>query len=80
MRVSVKRWGELQIKKQGNGKNNFDSSRSFSIINTKNEYTLDELKTIYEIVTNLTEKYRYDELKKLLMESKECDRPKNTQK
>jgi len=72
MHVDSKRWGEVSIKKQAKegGKNNFDSTRSFSIINSPNHYDINQLKEIYEIVTNLTEKYSFDELKKILINQK----------
>ena len=68
MRVSTKRWGEVTIKKQGEKKNKFDQTKSFSIINSINEYSIEELKEIMEIVVNLTEKYSYKELKYILIE------------
>jgi len=68
MRVDSKRWGEVQIKKQDTerGKNHFDSTRSFSIVSSPNLYDINQLKEIYEIVTNLSEKYSFVELKKML--------------
>jgi hypothetical protein len=66
MRVANKRWGEVTIKKQGEEKNKFDKTKSFSIIKYKNEYTLEQLKEIFEIVTNLTDNYTCEELRRLL--------------
>lgn len=66
MRVVDKRWGEVTIKKQGEEKNKFDKSKSFSIIKSKNEYTTEQLKEILQIATNLTDKYKFEELLKHL--------------
>ena len=66
MRVANKRWGEVTIKKQGEEKNRFDKTKSFSIIKSKNEYTLEQLKEIFEIVTNLTDNYTFEELGRIL--------------
>jgi len=66
MRVANKRWGEVTIKKQGEEKNKFDKTKSFSIIKYKNEYTLEQLKKISEIVTNLTDNYTFEELRRIL--------------
>jgi hypothetical protein len=63
MLVSTGRWGEVTIKKQGESKNIFDKTKSFSIMNTTNEYTLEQLHEIYTIVTNLSEKYKFNALK-----------------
>ncbi len=69
MRVDSRRWGEVSIKKQGKegGKNNFDSTRSFSIVSSPNLYDINQLKEIYELVTNLTEKYSFQDIKKILI-------------
>ena len=67
MRVDIGRWGEVTIKKQGKAKNKFDKTRSFSIVNTKHEYTIDQLHEIYTILTNLSEKYDFNELKNELI-------------
>jgi len=66
MRVADKRWGEVTIKKQGEEKNKFDKTKSFSIIKSKNEYTIEQLKEILEIVTDLTDKYEFGELRRIL--------------
>jgi len=66
MRVANKRWGEVTIKKQGEEKNKFDKTKSFSIIKYKNEYTLEQLKEIFEIVTNLSDNYTFEELRRTL--------------
>lgn len=70
MRVANKRWGEVTIKKQGEEKNKFDKTKSFSIIKSKNEYTLEQLKEIFEIVTNLTGNYTFEELRRTLKDLK----------
>lgn len=69
MRVDSKRWGEVSIKKQAKDgvKNNFDSTRSFSVVSSPNHYDINQLKEIYESITNLTEKYSFDELKRILI-------------
>ncbi len=68
MKVLDKRWGEVTIKQQGEKKNKFDQTKSFSIAKTNNEYSIEELKDIFEITVNLTEKYKYDQLKKNLID------------
>ena len=67
MRVITKRFGEVTIKRQGAHKNQFDKSKSFSIQNTEYEYTIEELREVLMLTTNLSEKYPYDELKKILI-------------
>ena len=67
MRVDTGRWGEVTVKKQGEKKNNFDQTKSFSIINSNYNYSIEELKEIFEITTNLTEKYTFKDLKKELL-------------
>jgi hypothetical protein len=66
MRVANKRWGEVTIKKQGKEKNKFDKTKSFSIIKSKNEYALEQLKEIFEMVINLTDNYTFEELRRAL--------------
>jgi hypothetical protein len=73
MRVANKRWGEVTIKKQGEEKNKFDKTKSFSIIESKNEYTLEQLKGIFEMVTNLTDNYTFEELRRILKNLKGQD-------
>ena len=68
MKVANKRWGEVTIKQQGEKKNKFDQTKSFSIENSEYKYDIDQLKEIFIIVTNLTGKYKYLDLKKLLLE------------
>jgi|GEM_PF-1932896 len=70
MRVATNRWGEITIKKQGSQKNQFDKSKSFSIQNTKYEYTIDQLRNVLVLVINLSEEYPYPELKKRLAKDK----------
>lgn len=69
MRVTAKRWGEVTIKKQGEQKNQFDKTKSFSIQKTKHEYTIEQLKELFTIVVNLSEKYTFDDLRKKLFET-----------
>lgn len=66
MRVADKRWGEVTIKKQGEEKNKFDLTKSFSIDRSKNEYSIEQLKEILQIATDLTDKYKFEELLKHL--------------
>lgn len=79
MRVAKKRWGEVTIKKQGERKNIFDKTKSFSIIKTNYEYTLEEFKEIFEIIVNLTEKHKFKEMKEILskLEDEKNGRRKN---
>ncbi|MDP2925200.1 MAG: hypothetical protein Q8N99_02395 [Nanoarchaeota archaeon] len=63
MKVQKKRWGEVTIKKQGEGKNQFDTSKSFSIEQSSTNYNIEEYKEILEIVTDLTEKLPFKYLK-----------------
>lgn len=68
MKVINQRWGEVTIKKQGIRKNQFDTTKSFSIQKTKNEYNIEQLKTLFERVVNLSEKYTFEELKQKLID------------
>jgi len=74
MRVASKRWGEVTIKKQGDRKNKFDQTKSFSIMESDYKYTIDELKDIFQIVTNLTEKYPFKDLKMILLDIQKRDK------
>lgn len=65
MKVATSRWGEVTIKKQGVGKNNFDATKSFSILKTKNELDVDEFRDLFQKVVDLTEKYEYNILKRM---------------
>lgn len=56
----------MSIKKQGEGKNQFDETRSFSIVQTRNHYGMDELKEILKLTVNLTEIYEAKELERKL--------------
>ena len=67
MRVDTGRWGEVTLKKQGERKNKFDQTKSFSITNSNYNYSIEELKETFEITTNLTEKYTFKDLKKKLL-------------
>lgn len=66
MRVADKRWGEVTIKMQGGQKNKFDQTKSFSIVKSKNEYSVDQLKEIFQIITNLTDDFEFEELRRIL--------------
>ena len=68
MRVINQRWGEVTIKKQGKHKNQFDSTKSFSIQKTQYEYDINQLKTLFTMVVDLSEKYTFEEFKKKLSE------------
>jgi len=63
MRVAGTRWGEVTIKKQGEGKNVFDKTKSFSIVNTSKNYSLEEYFELLRIITNETENISFQELK-----------------
>ena len=65
MKVS-QRWGEVTIKKLGED-NKFDSSKSFSIQNTVNELSILQIKDLFEIVVNLSEKFNFEQLKKIFI-------------
>ena len=67
MRVDTGRWGEVTIKKQGEKKNKFDQTKSFSIANSNYEYSMEELKEVFEITTDLSEKYTFKDLKSKLL-------------
>ena len=69
MRVTTKRWGEVTIKEQGDQKNQFDKTKSFSIQRTKHEYTIEQLKELFTLVVDLSERYAFDDLKKKLIET-----------
>jgi len=62
MRVAKKRWGEITIKKQGKRKNQFDTTKSFSIERTQYEYDVNQLKEILGMTVNLSEKFTFKEL------------------
>jgi hypothetical protein len=66
MKVREIRWGEITIKKQKGKKNEFDKTKSFSIDPLGHNYTLEEYFEILRMVTDLTEKCSYQELKKKL--------------
>jgi len=63
MKSVFKRWGEITIKKQGEGKNKFIKTKSFSLTTSKNEYTVEQIKEIFKIVVDLTDRYKFEELK-----------------
>jgi len=69
MRVAKPRWGEVTIKKQGESKNKFDKTRSFSVEQTETNYSVEEYYEILKIATGLTSKTKFEELKRRL---KQC--------
>lgn len=70
MKVQKKRWGEVTIKKQGEGKNKFDMTKSFSVEQTTTAYTIEQYQEILQLVTDLTERISFNSLKKTLQEQK----------
>ncbi|MCC7573028.1 MAG: hypothetical protein KO464_06535 [Candidatus Methanofastidiosum sp.] len=74
MRVATERWGEVTIKKQGDRKNKFNGTKSFSIDSSSNEYNIEQFKDIFKIMVNLTEDYTYKELK---LQLKDLQKHKN---
>jgi hypothetical protein len=66
MRVAQPRWGEVTVKKQGEKKNSFDKTKSFSIEQTNTNYSVEEYSEILKIATDLTEKISFLELKNKL--------------
>jgi len=70
MKVQEKRWGEITIKKQGESKNKFDVTKSFSIEQTNTNYTMEEYLNILKISTDLTNKINFNKLKKLMIKLK----------
>jgi len=78
LRTLKKRWGEVRILRQGEKKNDFDKSKSFSIINNPYHYSLFEVKDILAELIDLTENYDYRSLKKILkdLNSKEAENGK----
>jgi len=61
----AKRFGEVTIKKLGDN-NKFDESKSFSIQDTANRLTIHQIKELFELTINLSEKYDFEEIKKIL--------------
>lgn len=66
MKVSTPRWGEVTIKKQGEGKNKFDCTKSFSIEQTENEYSIEDYIEVLKIATNLTKNHKPKDVLKAL--------------
>ncbi len=66
MKVQKRRWGEITLKKQGEGKNIFDKTKSFSIEQTETNYTMEEYLEVLKIATDLTNKISFKELKEIL--------------
>lgn len=68
MRSLRERWGECTIKKCGEDKEKkFDDSKSFSILPTQNQLSIFELKELFMLLIDLTEKFNYQELKNMLL-------------
>jgi len=63
MKVMEPRWGEITVKKQGKGKNQFDKTKSFSARQTPTNYTINQFIEILQLATNLTEKIKFEDLK-----------------
>ena len=66
MKVQKRRWGEITLKKQGEGKNIFDKTKSFSIEQTETNYTMEEYLEVLKIATDFTNKISFKELKEIL--------------
>jgi hypothetical protein len=66
MKVSGKRWGEVTVKEQATGKNNFDKTKSFSVEQTETNYSIEEYREMLKITTDLTSKMKFEELKRRL--------------
>ncbi len=63
MKVQKRRWGEVTIKKQGQMKNAFDLTKSFSVSKSNYNYSISQYREILELVTNLTDQTSFKELK-----------------
>ncbi len=63
MRVQNKRWGEVTIKKQGDRKNKFELTKSFSIELSAHECDIAQMKDLLETVVNLTQLYDFETLR-----------------
>lgn len=66
MRAAKPRWGEVTIKKQGNRKNKFDITKSFSVIIGDKEYSINDYFDILKLTTDLTDKFSASELRQKL--------------
>ncbi len=62
------RWGEITIREQGSGKNNFIKTKSLSIVNSSKQYTVKQYRDLLLLGINLSEKYTFDDLEKILAE------------
>jgi len=72
MRTIKKRWGEVTIKKQGEGgKNIFDKTKSFSVDNVGYNYTIEEYWGILKLVTDLTENITFVNMRNAILKIKE---------
>lgn len=69
MKVQERRRGEVTVKKQGESKNIFDKTKSFSIEQTQVNYSLEEYIEILKIATDLTSKVEFKKLKDKLISS-----------
>ena len=67
MRVIGKRWGEVTVKRQGNGKNKFDASKSFSVHSSSGSYNIEQYIEVLKLASDLTDKLSFEDLKKKLM-------------
>lgn len=66
MRVAKKRWGEITIKKQGDRKNKFDKTKSFSLDHDRYDYTIDQICIVLKKVIDLTNKFDFKVLTEIL--------------
>ena len=53
----------MTVKMQGQGKNKFDQTKSFSVEQSPFECDIDQLKELLKIVVNLTQKYKFETLR-----------------
>ena len=63
MKTSKPRWGEVTVKQQGEKKNRFDQTKSFSVDSTEKDYSIEEYVELLKLVTNLTQFYDFATLK-----------------
>jgi uncharacterized protein YpiB (UPF0302 family) len=68
--VASQRWGEVTVKKQAGAKNEFDGSKSFSIVDVVHEFSLEQLRVILERAVDLTQTYDFSQLLAILDEMK----------
>ena len=70
MKVVEKRWGEVTIKRQGEKKNKFDQTKSFSIEQTETGYDIESYIEILKIATDITQYIDFEALKENLSDMK----------